>query len=712
MTNSFGEYILSNFLGIKEFNSLEHKSRLKRRHYRAMYNWMTKYDGSMDNSYFHQLKPLLEAVHHLCEIGDWEKIEGIFFPFVNLNILLEQGFTKEVFNICKELLEKSPPIRLEIMCKEHIGIALTTMGELVLASKYLNELLQKTRLHADELTEIFALIYQGYALQHLGVIALEQCRYTEAISLFEKALKASAEESKFFANRVMESNALGNLGEAYYAIKDYNKALSFFEQSLAIDEKYNKKGEASNLGSIGNVYYALGNYEEAASFLKRQLNLSREIHFRSGEGKALLNLGNVYKAKNFFSCARSCYEARLAIAKEISDKFGEARALVALGGLYLDIGNNLKALDYSSKGIILAKALENTDIQQSGINISFNAYVRHEKFKEEQSSRVNVSPNTLKSNYISAIGKLRQVLNEFDVEVEYHEKATELILDSIKSKIDTLMAEDIPLQYLLEWIYHKSNSIHTSYEASAVRACYLDIVKSLELTYDKQPFGALDEACHFDRDLESCLEFDLFLDTILARSIPLDRGLVPGNLSFDLATLIDPSIKSAVEAARDRDMANDRNILMSKEYHLLGHNHALYREPVRYLKLAIKLIQAQSILDSDSISLSNTSDFEESLNKLLKQLPDTSYLARKNFKVWCNTEGEEWMKSMRALLVMHRNIAHAWNLTEQQKKKLESFCTLNELFFDCLNIAKMLNDVDAEYIQKIRESFLLPTSTG
>jgi|GEM_PF-3036111 len=711
MSHDFGKYILESFLEIKDFNSLEYDSSLNRRHYRAMYNWMTKYNESRSNSYLDQLRPLLEAIHHLCEIGDWEKVETIFI-FVNLNKLLEQGFTKEVFNICKDLLEKLPPIGLETSIKEFMGIALATMGELALASEYFNDCAEEARVHSNELSEKYSLIKQGYALQHLGTIALQQCKYPEAISLFEEALKISAEESKFFMNRVLESNSLGNLGEVYFMLRDYDKALSFFEQSLAIDEKYNKSGEASNLGSIGNVHFALGNYEEAISFLKRQLNLSREIRFLSGEGKALLNLGNVYTAQNLFCCARGCYEARLEIAKDVNDKLGEATALVALGCLYLEIGDYLKALDNSNKGTILAQVLGNTHLRQIGISNSFNAYLRHEKLKENQSLGINVGSNTHKSSYILTISKLRQVLNEFDIEVEHHEKATELILDSIKSRIDILMAKDMQLQHLLEWIYCKSKSIHFSYEASAVRACYLDIVKSLELTYSKQPLGPLDETCHFDRDLESCLEFDLFLDITLSRCIPLDRGLVPGGLSFELAALLDPSIKRAVETARNRDIANDRNIvMMSKEYHSLGHFHALYREPIRYLKLAIRLIQAQSIFDP-SISLSNTSGFEENLKRLLEQLPDASYVARKSFKEWWNTEGKTWMKSIRALLITHRNLAHTWNFTEEQKKKLECFCTSSKLFFDCLNIAEILDEVDAEYVKKVQKSFLLTISSS
>ncbi|MHC5614602.1 MAG: tetratricopeptide repeat protein, partial [Nostoc sp.] len=48
------------------------------------------------------------------------------------------------------------------------------------------------------------------------------------------------------------------------------------------------------LTSLGNAYYLLGQYQRAIEFYQQSLEISREIGDRNGEGKSLGNLGNAY----------------------------------------------------------------------------------------------------------------------------------------------------------------------------------------------------------------------------------------------------------------------------------------------------------------------------------------------------------------------------------------------------------------------------------
>ena len=57
------------------------------------------------------------------------------------------------------------------------------------------------------------------------------------------------------------ANVCGSLGSAYSAIGQYQRAIDFQQQSLAIRREIgDRRGEAISLGNLGNVYQLLGQY--------------------------------------------------------------------------------------------------------------------------------------------------------------------------------------------------------------------------------------------------------------------------------------------------------------------------------------------------------------------------------------------------------------------------------------------------------------------
>jgi tetratricopeptide (TPR) repeat protein len=62
---------------------------------------------------------------------------------------------------------------------------------------------------------------------------------------------------------------LGNLGLAYDSLGQYERAIDFHQQSLAISREIKDRlGEGASLGNLGNAYLSLGQYERAIDFLK------------------------------------------------------------------------------------------------------------------------------------------------------------------------------------------------------------------------------------------------------------------------------------------------------------------------------------------------------------------------------------------------------------------------------------------------------------
>ncbi len=72
-----------------------------------------------------------------------------------------------------------------------------------------------------------------------------------------------------------EGNALGNLGLAYAALGQAERAIGFYEQGLAIAREIgDRRGEGNALGNLGLAYAALGQAERAIGFYEQGLAIA------------------------------------------------------------------------------------------------------------------------------------------------------------------------------------------------------------------------------------------------------------------------------------------------------------------------------------------------------------------------------------------------------------------------------------------------------
>ena len=158
----------------------------------------------------------------------------------------------------------------------------------------------------------------------------------EKIAWLERGVEA-ARRSK---DRTAEGMHLGNLGNAYAALGDAEKATLYYEQALAIAREIgDRRGEGNALGNLGLAYAALGDAKKAIEYCEQALAIARDIRDRRGEGNALGNLGLAYAALGDARKAIEYYEQALAIARDTGDRRGEGNSLGNLGIAYADLGD-------------------------------------------------------------------------------------------------------------------------------------------------------------------------------------------------------------------------------------------------------------------------------------------------------------------------------------------------------------------------------------
>ncbi|MEM6432631.1 MAG: tetratricopeptide repeat protein, partial [Cyanobacteria bacterium P01_D01_bin.115] len=117
-----------------------------------------------------------------------------------------------------------------------------------------------------------------------------------------------------------------------YDSKNFQEALRLNEQSLnlyrsdAVRERFEELSlmqESRLLGNIGNVYDGLREYETAIEFQEQAIDLKRQIEDHSGEAFSLNNLGRTYRRSGADDLAIKAYQQALMIWREINNSLGE-----------------------------------------------------------------------------------------------------------------------------------------------------------------------------------------------------------------------------------------------------------------------------------------------------------------------------------------------------------------------------------------------------
>ena len=89
--------------------------------------------------------------------------------------------------------------------------------------------------------------------------------------------------------------------------------------------------------TLGNAYFSLGGYAKAIEYHTQCLAIAKQVGDRAGEGGTYGNLGNPYRSQGGYAKAIEYYTQCLAIAEEVGDRAGgqdvrEPRQRVSFAG--------------------------------------------------------------------------------------------------------------------------------------------------------------------------------------------------------------------------------------------------------------------------------------------------------------------------------------------------------------------------------------------
>ena len=201
---------------------------------------------------------------------------------------------------------------------------------------------------------------EGNAYGNLGNVYWSVGDFKKAIEYHKLHLKIAEE----VGDKHGKGNAYGNLGNAFYRLGDFKKAIEYHNVHLKIAKEVgDKHGESSTYGNLGSAYDSLGDFEKAIEYHNLYLEMAKEVGNKKGEGGAYGNLGSAYYSLGDFKKGLEYYNLDLKIAKELGDKQGEGGAYGNLGNVYRTLGDLIKANKSYKLMLKIAEEVEDKSLE-------------------------------------------------------------------------------------------------------------------------------------------------------------------------------------------------------------------------------------------------------------------------------------------------------------------------------------------------------------
>jgi tetratricopeptide (TPR) repeat protein len=293
-------------------------------------------------SHFQEEEEILFSMHSVFRIGQVKQIE------TNDNLLWQVDLTL-TGNHDPQLQELTKNIQAETKGPTgwfRLGRLMMKVAQFDKAQQVFEMILAQTT-DEEEKSEIY---------HYLGWIKMDQGKYTEAITYYQKLLEIR--QKTLPANHPSLATSYNNIGMVYNKMGEYSKALSYYEKSLEIKQKTlpaNHPHLATSYNNIGSVYYNMGEYSKALSYYEKALEIYQKTlpanhpHLATSYnniGSVYVNMGEYSKALSYYEKALEIYQKTLPANHPLL-----ATSYNNIGMVYNKMGEYSKALSYYERAL-------------------------------------------------------------------------------------------------------------------------------------------------------------------------------------------------------------------------------------------------------------------------------------------------------------------------------------------------------------------------
>ena len=164
-----------------------------------------------------------------------------------------------------------------------------------------------------------------------------------------------------------EAACLRQVGNGYYELGEYRKAIGYHEKALGMHERIHPARDhpdvAALLNNLGANYFELGDYRKAMEYHERSLAMRQRVYAardRSDVAALLNNLGANYQELGDYRKAMEYHERSLAMRQRVyaaRDHIAVALSLSNVGLAYSGLAEYPRALGYHEKALAMRERM-------------------------------------------------------------------------------------------------------------------------------------------------------------------------------------------------------------------------------------------------------------------------------------------------------------------------------------------------------------------
>jgi two-component system, NtrC family, sensor kinase len=207
------------------------------------------------------------------------------------------------------------------------------------------------------------------ALQNIGNTYLrKKATWPKAVQYLLRALPLS-EELEYRDGIVTNYT---NLGEVYLNLGKIDSSLYYLKKGLAASKNSEAVTSSYILNNLGKAYKQKGEYDLAISYHNQSMALAKKINSNIDVGKSLLGLGDTYFSKGDLLSSQSSYLQAVVPLKESNSLEELKNAYIGLTATYAKQGDYSKAYTYQSLYTSLKDTIYNVEGDKKISNLQFD----------------------------------------------------------------------------------------------------------------------------------------------------------------------------------------------------------------------------------------------------------------------------------------------------------------------------------------------------
>jgi tetratricopeptide (TPR) repeat protein len=366
--------------------------------YIGIVNWLTRRKLKPGSSALERTKGYKEALHLLCQLQEWEKIQVILHESLSINstislplyeYLLFNELSRELLAICEEIITVLEGCEhdftfIELLKARAMSATNNQREEArLLLEQLFNKSLSGTEIHVESLA------YLGMRQVHSGLYQEGIENLNSVLLKIDQGDFASSIKIKQLKTDILENLAFYEMNASHFedAMRLYNDVI-FLRENLGLFHK-----TISPLAHQGIISRKIRNYDQAKFFLEKAKNRAIEIENESQViwvshhlAYVFLNQGNrdlaeelcqfsikgcqkfdsqwglsdcyeqmglIALAQKKIEIAQNCFELSLNIRRMIDNRHGTASSTMDLALVFWNQGKFLKSIFYLLKAFNL-----------------------------------------------------------------------------------------------------------------------------------------------------------------------------------------------------------------------------------------------------------------------------------------------------------------------------------------------------------------------